>query len=127
MLKSLKGRAMVKIFWAAGILALGSINLMAGNCSSTMSVTQLSALGAAGCEFAGFNFSNFNLSGYIDLSTTAAGSYNFVDHNTPGDNARDNYLVTFSNTSATGFQLAITGAVAFSDGRGAWSLDTGGS
>ena len=118
---------MKKLFLASVWLAMNSITLMAGPCSTTMSFTQLGTLGSTGCEFAGYNFSNFNISGYIDLATTASNGYNFVDHHTPGDNARDNYLVTFSSTSATGFQVAFTGKVLQTDGRVAWSLDTGGS
>jgi len=118
---------MKKTLFAGILLVLSSIGLVAAPCSSTMSVSQLGALGSSGCEFAGFNFSDFNISGYIDLATTASNGYNFVLHNSPGDQARDNYLVTFSSTSATAFQVAFTGNVLQTDGRVAWSLDTGGS
>jgi len=118
---------MKRIFLILGLLTLGSFSLMAGPCSTTMNLTQLTGLASTGCEFAGYNFSDFNITGYIDLATTASNGYNFVVHNTPGDNAKDNYLVTFSSPTSTSFQLAFTGAVAQTDGRGAWSLDTAGS
>jgi hypothetical protein len=115
---------MRKTVLAGCLVALSSVTLMAGPCSTTMTINQLGTLGATGCEFAGYNFSNFAISGYIDLATTASNGYNFVDHNTPGDNAKDNYLVTFSVPVGSSFQLAFTGAVSFTDGRPAWSLDT---
>jgi hypothetical protein len=115
---------MRKTLLAGCLVTLSAVTLIAGPCSTTMNINQLSALTSTGCEFAGYNFSDFNISGYIDLATTASNGYNFLDHHTPGDNAKDNYLVTFSAPSATSFQLAFTGAVLFSDGRGAWSLDT---
>src|SRR4051795_6654298 len=103
---------MKKIFIVFGLLVSSSIALMAGACSTTMSFTQLSALGSTGCEFAGYNFSNFNISGYIDLATTAANGYNFVVDPT----TKDNYLVTFGQTSGSAFQVAISGKVLFTDG-----------
>jgi len=115
---------MTKTILAGCLVALSGVTLMAGPCSTQMSITQLSALTSTGCEFAGYNFSNFAISGYIDLATTASNGYNFLLHNTPGDNAKDNYQVTFSAPTGTSFQLAITGTVLFTDGRGAWSLDT---
>jgi hypothetical protein len=115
---------MRKTILAGCLVALSGVTLMAGPCSSTMSINQLSALASTGCDFAGFNFSNFGISGYIDLATTASNGYNFLTHNTPGDNAKDNYLVTFSTPTSSSFQLAFTGAVSFTDGRPPWSLDT---
>jgi hypothetical protein len=88
-----------------------------------MSISQLSALGSTGCDFNGYNFNNFQISNYIDAATTASDGYNFLLHNTPGNDARDNYLATFG-ALGTGFQVAFTGRVPLSDGSGAWTINT---
>src|SRR5690349_16952308 len=99
---------MKSILIVFGLLVSSSMALMAGACNNTMTLTQLSSLSSTGCEFDGYNFSNFNISGYIDLATTASNGYNFVVHNTPGDIATDNYLVTFI-AAGSGFQVAFSG------------------
>ena len=118
---------MKRFFALFGLSAIASISLFAGPCASTMSFTALIGTGSTGCVFNGYNFNNFGLSQYIDAATTASNGYNFIDHNTPGNDARDNYLATFTSHGLTAFQLAFTGKIAQTDGSGAWTISTANS
>lgn len=115
---------MKRIIVLFGLIGSGSLLLFAGPCSSTMSMTALIGTGSIGCDFNGYNFNNFALTQYIDAATTASNGYNFLVHNTPGDDARDNYLATFTAAGASSFQIAFTGKVMQTDGTGAWTINT---
>lgn len=116
---------MRKLALICGLLTASSLGLQAGVCTTTMTLTALSTLGSAGCDFNGYNFNNFVIDNYLDAHYAGSGQYNFL---ASGGNPANtsNYLANFATLNGVGVQVSFTGAVAQSDGP-AWTIATQGA